>query len=77
MAKEYEYKVNGVQLVSDEQILSAAEILAFARQKGAIPGEPSGYILKGVKQDYRGDDRVDLAEDDLFITVPSTSTQVA
>ena len=57
MAKEYEYKVNGVQLVSDEQILTAAEILDFARQKGAIPGEPRGYILKGAKQDYRGGDQ--------------------
>ena len=77
MAKEFEYKVNGVQLVSGEQILTAAEILDLARQKGAIPGEPSGYILKGTKQDYRGDNQVDLAEDDLFITVPSTPTQVA
>ena len=77
MAKQYEYKVNGVQLVSDKQILSAAEILDLAREKGAIPGEPGGYILKGTKQDYTGDDRVNLAEDDLFITVPSTSTQVA
>lgn len=77
MAKEYEYKVNGVQLVSDKQILPAAEILDLAREKGAIPGKPDGYILKGTKGDYTGDDQVNLAEDDLFITVPSTSTQVA
>ena len=77
MAKEYEYKVNGVQLVSDKQILSAAEILSLAREKGALPGEPDGYILKGTEKDHIGNDEVDLAEDDLFITVPSTSTQVA
>ena len=77
MAKEYEYKVNGVQLVSDKQILTAAEVLDLAREKGAIPGTPDGYILKGSKKDYTGDDQVNLAEDDLFITVPSTSTQVA
>ena len=77
MAKEYEYKVNGVQLVSDKQTLTATEILDHAREKGAIPGEPDGYILKGSKRDYTGNDQVNLAEDDLFITVPSTSTQVA
>ena len=77
MAREYECKVNGVQFVSDEQILSAAKILDVARQKGAIPGDPSGYILKGVKRDYKGDDPVDLAEDDLFITIPNTPTHVA
>ena len=77
MAKDYEYKVNGVQLVSDKQVLTAAEILDFARQKGAIPGEPGGYILKGTKEDYKGNDRVDLAEDYLFITVPNTPTLVA
>ena len=77
MAKEYEYKVNGIQLVSDKEILSAAEILDMAREKGAIPGKPDGYILKGTKRDYIGNDQVNLGEDDLFITVPSTSTQVA
>lgn len=77
MAKEYEYKVNGIQLVSDRQIVSAAEILEVAREKGAIPGTPDGYILKGTKADYKGNEQVKLVEDDLFITVPSTSTQVA
>ena len=77
MAKEYEYKVNGVQLVSDKQILSAAEILNMAREKGAIPGKPDGYILKGTKRDYTENEQVNLTEDDLFITVPSSSTQVA
>jgi len=77
LAKEYEYKVNGVQLVSEEETLTATEILEFAREKGAIPGKPDGYILKGTKKDYDGDDVVDLAEDNLFITVPSTPTQVA
>ena len=77
MAKEFEYKVNGIQLVSDKQILTATGILDHARQKGAIPGKPDGYLLKGSKGDYTGNDQVDLAEDDLFITVPSTPTQVA
>ena len=77
MAKEHEYKVNGLQFVSDKQTLTAAEILDHAREKGAIPGKPEGYILKGSKRDYTANEQVDLAEDDLFITVPSTSTQVA
>ena len=77
MAGKYEFKVNGVQIATDEQFLTANEILKLAQEKGAIPGEPSNYILKGSKQDYQGEDNVDLAEDDLFLTVPTTSTQVA
>ena len=77
MAKEFEFTVNGIQLDSGEQILTAAEILDLARQKGAIPGKPSSYILTGIKRDYAADDKVDLAEDDLFVTVPNTPTQVA
>ena len=77
MAGKYDFKVNGVQFSTDEQILTASAILALAREKGAIPGDPANYILKGSKQDYHGKDQVDLAQDDLFLTVPTTSTQAA
>ena len=74
---ETEYKVNGTQFGSDEKTLTAREILERARERGVIPGPPDGYILKGAKRDYRGDEIVNLVEDNLFITVPNTPTQVA
>ena len=77
MSKEFEFKVNGDQFVSDKQKLTAIEILEIAREKGSIPGPPQDYILKGTKQDYKGTDLVDLSQDDIFITVPTTATQVA
>ena len=77
MAGKYEIKINGVQISTDEQILTANQILSLALDKGAIPGDPSNYILKGSKGDYQGENQVNLAEDNLFLTVPTTSTQAA
>ena len=77
MAKEYTFKVNGTEFSTDRQYLTASEILDLAKGKGEIPGDPKVYILKGDKGDYRGTDEIDLAEDNLFLTVPDTSTPVA
>ena len=77
MAKEYTFKVNGTEFSTDQQYLTANEILDLAKEKGEIPGDPKVYILKGDKGDYRGSDKIDLAEDNLFLTVPDTSTPVA
>ena len=71
------FKVNGVEIRTDHQSLSAKEILELAKEKGAIPGNPEDYILKGDKGEYKGDDRVNLEEDNLFIAIPDRPTPVA
>ena len=42
-----------------------------------MPGKPDEYALQGDKGQYGPDDLVDLLEDDVFITIPTTPTQVA
>ena len=77
MAKDYSFKINGVDIPSSSRYLTADAILELAKEKGAIPGDPKDYVLKGAKGDYSGEDQVDLAEDNLFLTVPNTPTPVA
>ena len=74
---DFTFKVNGVEIRTDHQFLLAKQILEFAKEKGAIPGNPEGYILKGEKGQYQGDDRVNLAEDNLFIAIPNKPTPIA
>ena len=71
------FKVNGVEIRTDHQSLSAKKILELAKEKGAIPGNPEDYILKGDKGEYKGDDGVNLEEDNLFIAIPDRPTPVA
>ena len=71
------FKVNGVEIPTDHQSLLAKEILGLAKEKGAIPGNPEDYILQGDKGKYKGDDRVNLEEDNLFIAILNKPTQVA
>ena len=73
----FPFKVNGVQLVSDQPVRSVQDILQLARDKGAIPQTPDKYLLKGEKREYRRDDTVDLREDNLFIAIPTGGTPVA
>lgn len=70
-------KVNGVDLESPSRTLSALEILEIAKKHGAMPGNPDQYLLQGDKGRYNLSDKVDLAEDSIFITVPNTPTPVA
>ena len=73
----YEFKVNGDQFSTAKPELSALEILTIAKRGGAIPKNPEEYALKGDKGEYRGDDSVNLVEDNVFITVPVGSTPVS
>ena len=75
--KGFPFKVNGVELFSDDPILSARTVLGIARAGGAIPQEPDKYTLKGEKKEYRADDEVDLRQDNLFIAIPTGPTPVA
>ena len=70
-------KVNGIEIEVKRRELTAREILELAKQHGAMPGKPEEYILQGDKGKYGPDDRVDLAEENVFITIPNTPTQVA
>ena len=70
-------KVNGIEIEVKRRELTAREILELAKQHGAMPGKPEEYILQGDKGKYGPDDRVDLAEENVFITIPNTPTPVA
>ena len=74
---DFTFKVNGVEIYTDHQSLLAREILELAKEKGAIPGNPEGYILQGDKGQYKQDAQVDLKEDNLFIAIPNKPTPVA
>lgn len=75
--RKFTIKVNGVEISTDQQELKAGEILQLAKQQGAIPGNPEEYILKGEKREYRWDDTVDVAQDNIFIAILNTPTPVA
>ena len=78
MSKDvYKFKVNGDEFTTDKPDQTAIKILDIAKRGGAIPDNPDVYILRGEKGDYRGNDPVDLSEDNVFITVPTGSTPVA
>lgn len=74
---DFTLKVNGVEIYTDHESLLAEEILKLAKEKGAIPGNPDEYILQGDKGKYKGDDLVNLKEDNLFIAIPNKPTPVA
>lgn len=73
----FEIKVNGIQIDNKHQKLTAEEILKLAKDKGAMPGKPEDYELQGDKGVYKADELVDLAEDNVFITLPTAPTPVA
>jgi hypothetical protein len=75
--RKFTIKVNGVEISTNQQELKAGEILQLAKQQGAIPGNPEEYILKGEKREYRWDDTVDVAQDNIFIAILNTPTPVA
>ena len=75
--KNFEVKVNGMEMAMEDANPTALEILALAKSLGAVPNDPMSYILQGDKGEYFGDQRVDLEEDRVFITLPLSPAQVA
>lgn len=73
----FEFKVNGIELEVKSQKLAARKILELAKESGAMPGKSEEYELQGDKGLYKADDVVDLAEDNIFITLPTAPTPVA
>lgn len=76
-AKEFAFKVNGTEFTTEDPNPTALEILTIAKRGGAIPNNPEEYKLLGDKGEYSGGDRINLAEDKVFITIPTSSTQAA
>ena len=76
-ADSFKFKVNGVNIESPKEILTAHEILKLALEKGAIPGDPADYILKGDKGEYQPEQLVNLQEDSVFLALPNKATPVA
>ena len=75
--KHFTFKVNGIEIPTTQQNILAHDILELAKKAGAMPGNPEEYILQGDKGQYAQDAWVDLLEDNVFITIPSTPTPVA
>ena len=73
----FSFKVNGFEFEVKTETLTALEILQLSAEKGAIPGKPEEYTLQGDKGKYAPTDTVNLQEDNIFITIPNTPTQVA
>jgi hypothetical protein len=74
---KYDFKVNGAEFQTEYQNPTALEILMIAKQGGAIPNNPEEYVLQSDKGLYQGVDRVNLEEDNVFLTIPVSPTQVA
>lgn len=78
--RTYPFEVNGEKFQSVHERLVAEDILIHAKKKGAIPRAPKDYILvsqNAAATQYKLDDWVDLDQDNIFMTVPNTSTPVA
>ena len=75
--EQFTLKVNGVEIETSHEKLVAHDILELAEKHGAMPGKPEDYILQGDKGIYGWNDWVDLKEDNILITIPNSSTQVA
>ena len=73
----YPIQVNGVEIEIHEKEIAALRILELARERGAIPGDPGEYILKGEDREYQSGDTVDVSTDKFFIAIPITPTPVA
>ena len=74
---KFTMKVNGTQFETESEYLTAREILEIAAKAGVIPGKPGEYYLQGDKGRYEGDQKIDLKQDSIFITIPTTPTPVA
>ena len=73
----YILKVNGVELVTEHQSLTAGAILILALAHEAISGKPEEYLLEGDKGTHGPGDVIDLLEENVFFAIPNRSTPVA
>ena len=79
-AEQYKFEVNGHELYSPRQKLTAGEVLEIAKEGNALDGDVRDQILEdldGTRGEFRVDDEVDLGEDHVFATMPSEPAPVA
>ena len=62
------FQIEGESFSSPKKVLTAKEIIEYAKEKGLSASKPpiEDLVLKGQKNTYAGDDKVDLSEDNDF-----------
>ena len=75
----YSFTVNGVEIKTPHEKLTAGDILRLAIGNGAISGKAEDYILEShePERQFKADDVVDLTEFNDFITEKTGPTPVA
>ena len=75
----YSFIINGIEIKTPHEKLTAGDILQLAIKNGAISGKPEDYILEShePERQFKADDVIDLAEFKDFITEKSGPTPVA
>lgn len=71
------FKINDTEISTVHDKMVAHDILELAEKKGAFPGKPEDYVLRGDKREYGWNDWVNLHEDNRFFTVRNQPTQVS
>lgn len=74
---QVEVRVNGGEFNVPGDEPTALEILRLAKEKGLMPGDPEGYYLLGDKGRHSIDDRINVREENVFLTIPNRPTPVA
>ena len=75
----FPFELNGEKLFAPSEKMRPPQILEIAWEMKILPFEPDEYQLISTKEGtvYKDDDYVNLDMDNAFITLPTTSTQVA
>ena len=75
----FPFELNGEKLFAPREKMRSSEILDIAWEMKILPFEPDKYQLVSSKDGsiYKGDDYVNLVEDNNFIAQPTTPTRVA
>lgn len=71
-------KVNGVEIEVSEEVL-VRELVAMAKEKGAIAGSVDEYVIERVTQEgeFRIDETIRVSEQEELLAVPVEGTPVA
>lgn len=70
-------RVNGGEFRVYVEEPTAREILELAKKQGLMPGEPGTYYLWGDGGKRSVHDRIDIREENVFLTIPTEPTPVA
>lgn len=79
-AERYEFEVNGHELYSPQQKLTAGEVLEIAKAGNALDGDIGDQTLEdldGTHGEFPVTEEIDLREDHVFVTMPNRPAPVA